>query len=134
VPKHSASKELLMAIEQVWHGKSYISPELRPEDWVERRTRVEQFAKELTARQCDVVQLFAEGYSMKEMADRLHVSRKTIEFHKHHIMMAYHLKSNSDLVLFAIKKGLISVKPELHHLSHDDLLKHRGNVPQRTSA
>jgi DNA-binding NarL/FixJ family response regulator len=72
------------------------------------------------------VQLFAEGFSMKEIADHLNLSAKTIEFHKHHIMAAFNLKSNADLVLFAIKKGLISIKPEFRHASHSELLKQRG--------
>ena len=76
-----------------------------------------QFSKDLTPRQCDVVQLFAEGYSMKEMAARLNLSTKTIEFHKHHIMTAFSLKTNADLVLFAVEEGLISVTPRVRHAS-----------------
>lgn len=115
VLKHSASKELLTAIEQVWSGNTYTSPKLRSEDWVEQRSRVLQFCKDLTPRQRDVVQLFAEGYSLKEIAARLDLSPKTVEFHKHHIMAAFNLKTNSDLVLFAIKKGLITVEPDARH-------------------
>jgi DNA-binding NarL/FixJ family response regulator len=117
VLKHSAAKELLTAIDQVCHGKSFTSPKLRSEDWVEQRSRVVQFSKDLTPRQCDVVQLFAEGYSLKEIAARLDLSPKTIEFHKHHIMAAFNLKTNSDVVLFAVKKGLIAVEPEARHAS-----------------
>ncbi len=111
VLKHSAAKELLTAIDQVWHGKSFVSPKLRSHDWVEQRSRVVQFSKDLTPRQCDIVQLFAEGHSMKEMAARLNLSPKTIEFHKHHIMTAFNLRTNADLVLFAIKERLISIAP-----------------------
>ncbi len=118
VLKHSAAKELLTAIEQVLRGKSFTSPKLRSEDWVEQRSRVVQFSRDLTSRQRDVVQLFAEGYSLKEIAARLDLSPKTIEFHKHHIMAAFHLRANSDLVLFAIKKGLIAVEPEARHASY----------------
>jgi DNA-binding NarL/FixJ family response regulator len=56
--------------------------------------------------------LFAEGRSLKEIAAVLRVSEKTIEFHKHHIMEAFSLKSNADLVLFALKRNLVSVNPE----------------------
>jgi DNA-binding NarL/FixJ family response regulator len=124
VPKHAAANELVVAINQVWHGKSYISPELRTEDWVERRARVKQFSKDLTERQRDVVQLFAEGYCRKEIAQRLNLSKKTIEFHRHQVMSAYRLKSTADLVLLAIKKGLVVVKPELRHASHSEPPKH----------
>jgi DNA-binding NarL/FixJ family response regulator len=124
VPKHSAGDQLVAAINQVWQGRSYISPELRTDDWVERRARAKQFSKDLTARQRDVVQLFAEGYCRKEIAQRLNLSKKTIEFHRHQVMAAYELKSTADLVMLAIKKGLVIVKPELRHASHDELPKH----------
>jgi len=115
VLKHSAAAELLTAIDQVWHGKPYVSPKLRTDDWVEQRTRVKQFSKPLTARQCDVVQLFAEGYCLKEIGARLNLARKTIEFHKHHIMAQFNLKTNADLVLFAVKEGLVSIDSEIHY-------------------
>jgi DNA-binding NarL/FixJ family response regulator len=73
---------------------------------------VHQFSKELTRRQCDFVQLFAEGRPMKEIAAILNLSEKTVEFHKHHIMKAFGLKSNAALVLFAVKRGLITVDPQ----------------------
>ena len=109
VLKNAAAKELLTAIDAVCRGKSYVSPKVRADDWVEQRSRVAQFSKVLTPRQCDVVQLSAEGYSMKEIAARLNLSIKTIEFHKKHIMSAFNLKTNADLVLLAIKERLISV-------------------------
>jgi len=46
---------------------------------------------------------------MKEIAGLLDLSEKTVEFHKHHIMEAFNLKSNAELVLFALRRGLISV-------------------------
>ena len=113
VLKHSAATELVTAIEQVWRGKSFISPKLRPEDWVEQRARVKHFSKALTARQRDFVQLFAEGYSLKEIAARLNLSPKTVEFHKHQIMTEFNLKSNAAVILFAIKNGLISIDKDI---------------------
>ena len=71
-----------------------------------------QFSKALTARQRDVVQLFAEGCSIKQIAGHLNLSEKTVEFHKHHIMQSFHLKSNADMVLFALQQGLVSLPPE----------------------
>ena len=112
VLKRSGGQELLKAIEEILHGRSYVTPKLRPEDWVVAKTRAHQFSKELTRRQCDFVQLFAEGRPMKEIAAILNLSEKTVEFHKHHIMEAFGLKSNAALVLFALKRGLISVDPE----------------------
>jgi DNA-binding NarL/FixJ family response regulator len=77
------------------------------------RARARQFSKELTSRQRDIVQLFAEGGSLKEIAGELNLSEKTVEFHKHHIMTAFNLKSNAALVLFALKHHLISIDPDV---------------------
>jgi DNA-binding NarL/FixJ family response regulator len=111
VLKHSGGCELLKAIDHVLQGQAYLTPKLRSEDWVATRTRARQFFKELTQRQREVVQLFAEGRSMKEIAGLLDLSEKTVEFHKHHIMESFNLRSNADLVLFALKRGLISINP-----------------------
>src|SRR5579863_4211931 len=112
VLKHSATRELLTAIDHVLRNESYVTPQLRAEDWVARRTRVRQFSKTLTERQRDVVQLFGEGCSIKQIAGHLNLSEKTVEFHKHHIMQSLNLKSNADLVLLALTHGLISIRPE----------------------
>ncbi len=108
VLKHSAGPELLEAINEVVRGHSYLTPKLRATDWVEAKARARQFSKDLTLRQRDIVQLLAEGRSMKEIAGFLHLSEKTVEFHKHHIMVAFNLKNNPDLVLFALSQGLIA--------------------------
>jgi len=108
VLKHSAGTELLKAIDHVLHGKSYLTPQVKTDDWVASRSRARQFTKELTPRQREVVQLYAEGRSMKEIAGLLNLSEKTVEFHKHHVMEAFHLKSNAGLILYALKQGLIS--------------------------
>jgi len=112
VLKHSAGQELLKAIDHVLRGQSYLTPKMQAEDWVQSKTRARQFSKEMTPRQREVVQMLAEGRPMKEVAGLLNLSEKTVEFHKHHIMDVFNLKSNADLVLFALKRGLISVDIE----------------------
>ncbi len=112
VLKHSGVSELQKAIEEVLRGQAYLTPKLRTEDWTEARARARQFSKELTQRQREIVQLCAEGGSIKEIAGRLSLSEKTVEFHKHHIMTAFNLKTNAALVLFALQRGLISMDPE----------------------
>lgn len=107
--KLSTGAELLQAINRVLDGKSYLTPKLRAEDWVATRTRARQYAKELTPRQTDIVQSFAEGRTIKQIADLLNLSEKTVEFHKHHIMEAFNIKNNAELILFALKQGLISL-------------------------
>ena len=113
VLKHSAASELVTAIEQVWRGKTYVSPKVRSEDWVEQRFRAKQFSKALTARQRDIIQLFAEGYGRKEIAARLNLSLRAVEFHKHQIKTQFNLKSDAALVLFAIQKGLVSIDKDI---------------------
>ena len=111
VLKHSAGSELLKAIEEVLHGKSYLTPKLRSDDWLTMKRRARQFTKELSARQSGIVQMYAEGRPAKEIAYLLNLSQKTVEFHKRHIMDAFNLQSNADLVLFALKQGLIVLDP-----------------------
>jgi DNA-binding NarL/FixJ family response regulator len=111
VLKNSAGQELLKAIDHVLHGKPYLTPKLRAEDWVERKSRARQFSTEMTPRQREVVQLYGEGRSMKEIAGLLDLSEKTVEFHKNHVMKAFNLGNNAALVLFALKQGLISLNP-----------------------
>jgi DNA-binding NarL/FixJ family response regulator len=108
VLKHSAGSELLEAIEQVLRGKSFLTPKLKADDWVGAKARARQFSTKMTPRQKDIVQLLGEGRALKEIAGVLQLSQKTVEFHKHHIMVSFNLKSNADLVLFALNRGLIA--------------------------
>lgn len=108
VIKHSATSELLSAVFEVLAGKSYITPKLRAATQFERESRARQYSKELTRRQLEVLQLLAEGRPIKETADILKVSEKTVLFHKYRIMEDFNLKNNADLVLFALKHHVIS--------------------------
>jgi len=108
VLKHTAASELLKAVSEVLQGRSYVTAKLRAENWAVREARARDFPKELTRRQQEVVQLLAEGRPMKEVAAILKVSAKTVMFHKYRIMQSFNLKNNADLVLFALKRHLIS--------------------------
>ena len=118
VLKHSGVTELLEAIEQVMRGRCYLTPKLRPGDLATAKARARQFSKELTLRQREFLQLFAEGGSMKQIASVLNLSEKTVEFHKHHLMEVFNLKSNAALVLFALKQGLVTADSESGPGSH----------------
>jgi DNA-binding NarL/FixJ family response regulator len=109
--KSSTAEELLTAIDHVFRGKGYITPKLRAESWVATKTRAERFSKEMTRRQREIVQLHGEGRPVKEIAAVLNISEKTVEFHKHHIQESFNLHSKADLILFALKQGLISIDP-----------------------
>jgi DNA-binding NarL/FixJ family response regulator len=100
----------------------FVTRKLQAEDWVAAKARARQFSRELTPRQRDIVQLFGEGRAIKQIADVLNLSEKTVEFHKHHIMQALNLNNNAELILFALKEGLISVDAEFQEEKEEQLL------------
>jgi DNA-binding NarL/FixJ family response regulator len=107
--KKSAGIELKRAIGEVLRGHSYVTPSIAQKLIDEfLRTPQQSRSKELTARQRQVLQLLAEGHSMKEAAEILNIAVRTIAFHKYRIMEDFGLKTNSDLVRFAMREHLIS--------------------------
>jgi DNA-binding NarL/FixJ family response regulator len=107
--KSAADTELKRAIGDVLSGHSYITPSI-VEKLIDEFIRIPQQArpKELTKRQRQVVQLLAEGLSMKEAAEVLSIAVRTVAFHKYRIMDDFGLKTNSDLIRFAMREHLIS--------------------------
>ena len=107
--KKSSASELRNAIRDVLNGKTYVASAMVPK-LVEKSLHGSRpgHARDLTPRQREVLQLLAEGHTMKEVANVLHVTTRTIAFHKYRIMAEFRLKTNSDLILFAIKQRLIS--------------------------
>jgi len=107
--KKSAASELVKAIREALRGRSYVTPKIaqRLQDEFVRDPRTDR-QRELTTRQREVLQLLAEGRTMKETANQLHVTPRTIAFHKYRIMEDFGLKNNSELVKFAIRERVIS--------------------------
>jgi DNA-binding NarL/FixJ family response regulator len=106
--KKSAGSELVKAIRESLKGKSYVTrvgPDMVDSSVPDPRPVPD---KELTARQREVLQLLSEGRTMKETAAFLHVTPRTIAFHKYRIMEEFGLKTNADLVRFAIREGVVS--------------------------
>ena len=105
--KSSASSELVKSIREVLRGNQYVTPQIanRKMEAFMRDPRPNGI-KHLTTRQREVLQLLAEGRSMKEAAFELQVATRTIAFHKYRIMEEHGLRTNSDLVMFAIKNVL----------------------------
>jgi DNA-binding NarL/FixJ family response regulator len=107
VLKHSASAELLTAIQEALAGRTYVTPAI-----AERLDRLPDPSPDsdipLTRRQREVLQLFAEGHSAKEVAKLLHISARTAEGHKAQIMELLGARSTADLVQCAILHGLIA--------------------------
>lgn len=102
VLKRSAVSELVQAIQQVVRGRSYITPLLRPSDWL----GTPRLSTGLTARQREVVQLLAEGRSSKEIGSLLRISVKTVEFHKYSAMQKLGLHTIAELTKFAVRNRL----------------------------
>jgi DNA-binding NarL/FixJ family response regulator len=107
--KKSAGTELINAVREVLKGRSYVTPRLaqRLMDQFVRDPRLGR-AKELTPRQREVLHLLAEGRTMKQTADLLHLTPRTVAFHKYRIMEEFGLKTNSDLIRFAIRERVVS--------------------------
>jgi DNA-binding NarL/FixJ family response regulator len=109
--KKSAASELFRAIQDVLKGKTYVTPKIARgmHQAFIRNPRGRSPEKILTARQREVIQLLAEGKSMKEAADFLDVTPRTVAFHKYRVMEELGLKTSADLVQFAIKSRIVVV-------------------------
>jgi DNA-binding NarL/FixJ family response regulator len=110
--KCSAASELSGAINMVMRGGTYVTPLIA---WNETTKNIGQpdvqttASERLTARQREVLQLVAEGRANKEIAALLHVSEKTVDYHKSSIKRALLLKSTAELTQFAIKHRMIEI-------------------------
>ena len=111
--KDSAEGDLIDAIKAVSDGKTFFSPEISRmlvEDYVrEIRTRgVEDSYELLTAREREILQLIAEGKSNKDVATRLNLSLYTVETHRRNLQDKLNLHSLAELILYAVRKRVIS--------------------------
>jgi DNA-binding NarL/FixJ family response regulator len=106
--KRSAAAELLTAIKQVMQGRSYITP-LMTESLVEALMQPPEHspAEELTPRQREILQLLAEGRSMKEVATVLDITASTVAFHKYRMMEHLKVKSTAELVQYAVRHHIV---------------------------
>jgi DNA-binding NarL/FixJ family response regulator len=112
VLKHSAPSELTKAIQEALKGNTYISPAIAHDMMQLYKEEVDTRAGtsgSLTLRQREVMQLLAEGKSAKEIANILHISARTVEFHKYSMMEQLGIKTSAELVHFAIKHGIVSI-------------------------
>ena len=111
--KTSAAAELVTAVREVLKGKKYVSPLVTNDvDGFFLETRTSHMGQEkLTNRQREVLQLLAEGRSMKEVAYTLKLTPRTVAFHKYKIMERLRLRTNAELVQYAIREHVISPRP-----------------------
>jgi len=109
VLKHCSFDELVVAVRRVLRGQSYLSP-LITQDTVSflLRSNTTLFGKKrISSRQSEVLQLLAEGKSMKEVAYSLNMKPGTVAFHKYRIMENLGCKTNAELIKYAIKNHII---------------------------
>ena len=112
VLKRSASRELITAINDAMKERTYVTPMIAGEllqSYKKTQPGQDVFNKKLTHRQEEILQLLAEGYPIKEIANILHISPRTVETHKYNMMQELGFKTTTDLVKYAIKQGIISI-------------------------
>jgi DNA-binding NarL/FixJ family response regulator len=106
--KRSAPSELMTAIREVVHGRSYVTP-LVTEGLVESLMTIDDRkpSRELTSRQREILQLLAEGRSMKEIGGELDITPRTVAFHKYRMMEQLKIKSTAELIQYAVKHHVV---------------------------
>jgi DNA-binding NarL/FixJ family response regulator len=112
VLKQSASEELRLAIEAVLGNKRFLSQKIAPEvrealehEWF----RPESYSGDLTARQREILVLLSQGGTAKQIAQQLHISVKTVEFHKANITRKLGVHTTSELIKFALAHGFTTL-------------------------
>ncbi len=108
--KNSAASELFEAIDTVLNSGTYVTPQIT-EGMINtfiKSPNSRQGHRILTVRQREVLQLLAEGKTMKEVASELFITPRTVAFHKYRIMEDLDLQSNSELMHYAFKHGVAS--------------------------
>ncbi len=110
--KNCTYRQLIDAVQSVVSGKKYLSDDitemviqgyLDPEEESENKN-------DLSEREIEVLKLYAEGKSTREISERLFISVKTVGTHKQHIFEKLGIKSNADMIKYAIKEGLIQLQ------------------------
>jgi DNA-binding NarL/FixJ family response regulator len=111
--KDSAERDLIEAVEAVGQGKAFFSPAISKmlvEDYMRemKERNVEDSYELLTTREREILQLFAEGKNNKDVANLLNLSLYTVETHRANIFQKLNLHGTAELILYAIRKGVIS--------------------------
>lgn len=115
VLKKATSEELISAIQAANRGSPFLYPDVVPvviEGYLQRNDKdvEEDLYDRLTNREKQVLKLVAEGYKNNEIADMLYMSVKTVMGHRTHIMEKLNIHSRTELIKFAIRKGLIEME------------------------
>ena len=113
IMKDAPASQLLYAIEMVQKGERYLSPTVLRKvvaGYVRNSQRPMTSYDRLSAREREILQLLAEGLSVKEIAARLNLSVKTVDVHKYNLMRKIDVHDRAELIKYAIQKRLISVQ------------------------
>ncbi len=112
--KDDSDSELLVAIDKVLLGKSYISPYMT-EDFADDviamyRNEKKSPLQELTKRENEILQLVVKGFTSKQMAKKLYLSQRTIDHHRSSLLRKFNRKNSVDLVNYAVRNGLVNIE------------------------
>jgi DNA-binding NarL/FixJ family response regulator len=110
VTKQSPATELLEAIRKVNRGKSYISPLVALDTVTCLISNKKESGKRITARQYEILQLLAEGKTMKQVAAAIDVQVTTVQFHKYRMMNSLNVKTTAELLSYAFSRQLGSLE------------------------
>ncbi len=113
--KDASRKELMLAVDSVLEGKTYISPDISDqvmEGYLTGRKKLKENSRwdTVTQREREVLKLLAEGYTNKDIADFLHISVKTVEKHRANLIGKLNLHNIAQLTAYAIENGLVETK------------------------
>ena len=114
--KKAAAQDLVAAIRAVHRGESYISPAVSErviQEFVRssRLSSKRSFPDKLTFRERQILKLIAEGWASNKIAEHLNISKRTVETHRANIMQKLGMHKVTDLVKYAIRRGLVQVEP-----------------------
>lgn len=112
LPKNIPRQELVCAIQEVYSGGNYLSPELSniwmKELLLKARDSGQNTLSLLSKRELEILKLCAEGNTNKDISDKLFICVRTVESHKTHIMQKLELKTTAELIRFAVKHNLVN--------------------------
>ncbi len=111
--KNCTYRQLIEAVQSVYSGKKYLSDDITEmviQGYLDPAEDNPDKDSELSERETEVLKLYAEGKSTRDISEKLFISVKTVGTHKQHIYEKLGLKSNADMVKYAIKEGLIQLQ------------------------
>ncbi len=111
--KNCTYNQLIEAIKTVVSGRKYLSGDITEtliDDYLNKDTTKENSESDLTERELEVLKLYAEGKTTREISEALFVSIKTVGTHRQHIMEKLEIKTTVEMIKYALKKGIISLE------------------------